>query len=883
MSFDTEQKDQTPVKKRFWSNLFHSRSLRRNFRLQKSFSWHINTDPPPVQPVHPIQTPIQPPVQSSVPPSARPLGVPVRAQTQVRQQNTTPVQKHSHLPVRRATHSHSKSSVVGRGTPPAPSASVKRKQRADAIEGRSQISIPLGPLTEWPPWGVPKTAELPLSSAMELIARGTPIFNGHKREVPHAPDDYYMLYTTSSGNQPSPTVNGGSSVGKRSRDRIDRTLSRNSSRNSNRRSDRDVSRGGGSSASGLDDDTDAADLHDSMIELMTMRTTQTPGSSSRPAIYPWETLEQPSFAFCTGRRAGTITLNRWATRSSMMPPTIALRDSGLRPRDIDLIEICQRLRELQRDGLDESNEDRMYRNLYRRLLRDPDRTYSPRRTLDKQITDLIMALSRPDYWIDFNIARNQIVTRFIFDTSLANHQQYVRFFTQLLLSMELDLRICSRHHNDWAKEKLMLQLPPTLQYDLALARRWREYVRIDNYGKTADQVKLRFKAKSRQIRVLRRFARAMKWPNLAATVSHLKQRDADGTLESISSHAMAFFSGLILPGPSYPFAIMNALIDVDPDRATDDLAMLTHLHPNCGFQYRNSYTYWTSTCIVGKVLAPTCRELGGWVGPARPCVDLGRSQIARIRSRRSRQRLPLEDVLSMNERSDPLGPTSEVFPVADYKLVSTDATDIIDTVRIELISLRPTMTPSSETLSTPKSPPPTNGTPSSPLWFDASVQFAIDGVSWPMRLNFDVSFVCAWPCSNGPHPLFFDYVFSVIKADMVVDVHDWATPGGNEAENGPISSRTTSPSVHFGNTRVLGPQFPPVSKDGDDDKVLVIEAFGVPDNEVLARAWCAHWGLSAIVADVNKTCMACAIREAYAATLTVVILVDGQTNNNNDD
>lgn len=39
----------------------------------------------------------------------------------------------------------------------------------------------------------------------------------------------------------------------------------------------------------------------------------------------------------------------------------------------------------------------------------------------------------------------------------------------------------------------------------------------------------------------------------------------------------------------------------------------------------------------------------------------------------------------------------------------------------------------------------------------------------------------------------------------------------------------------------------------DDERVLVVDAFGVTDNEVLARAWCANWGLSAVVADVGRT------------------------------
>jgi len=56
------------------------------------------------------------------------------------------------------------------------------------------------------------------------------------------------------------------------------------------------------------------------------------------------------------------------------------------------------------------------------------------------------------------------------------------------------------------------------------------------------------KLKNRQIKMLRHFAKMMKWPNLAAMVAELKARDAEGSLDTVSSHAMAFFSGLVLPG-----------------------------------------------------------------------------------------------------------------------------------------------------------------------------------------------------------------------------------------------------------------------------------------------------------------------------------------------
>ncbi len=401
--------------------------------------------------------------------------------------------------------------------------SRRRPRRPDASTSKGKgLEVPngqpyeAGPLTEWPPSGVSSEEELSLGHAMELISRGVPAFKGHKRDIPHVSDHYYVLYTTTAGNR--------------------------------------------------GEETDVANAHDSMTQFMSMKL-----QGHGPADYPWDTIEQPSYGFFFGQRAGTVALNQWVNMSSVLPPPIGLRDPGVVPREVDLAQICQRLKELQ-TGLEDDDEDLMYKNLYKRFLKDPDKLFSPHKTLDKQITDLIMVLSRPD-WIDFTAPRNQIATRFIFNTSRDNHQHYVKFFHQLLLSMELDLRITSRQHDDWAKDKLMQQLPPTIQRSLALARRWRDNVRIEAYGKTAEQgeicpiciffvtmkgcstdkdtiVELRLKLQSRQIRMLRYFAKMMKWPNLAETVANLKRRDAESSLDTISSHAMAFFSGLILPGVS---------------------------------------------------------------------------------------------------------------------------------------------------------------------------------------------------------------------------------------------------------------------------------------------------------------------------------------------
>lgn len=631
--------------------------------------------------------------------------------------------------------------------------------------------------------------ELSRDQAITLITRGAPSFKGYKRAVPHVSHEFYALYAASSGNR--------------------------------------------------NDDTDRVNLHDAMVQLMTFRM-----AGPAEITSPWSTLEQPSCAYRFGSRPGTITLNHWAAMISQLPDKIALRDSGISPRALTLAQVFERLRELQTERED-PDEGALYRTLYKRILRDPDRILSPHKSLEKQITDLILVLSRPD-WIDFTDPKNQVVTRFIFDPFPEDHDQYLRFFHQLLLSIELNMRIHNKQHGDYAKDKLLQQIPPTIRWNLALAKRWSDYVRVDSYGPTVDDVKLRFKLKKRQVKMLKKFATTLKWPNIGDTLDALRETEEDLASDAVSSDAYAFFSGLVLPGLTFPFIIMNTLIDTDPDEATDALALLSHVHPSCGFQYRNSYTYWTTSCIVGKVLAPTCQALAGWVGPACPTADLGRSQIARIRTRQPKQVLQREDVESMGERSDPLGPPSEIYPVEEYVLVTpeTNLAAPLDAARVEMLTLREVAL--LETTAAGQQP--------GPKLFDATIQVAVDGVSWPLRLTYDVSFVCAWPCSDGPHPLFFDYIYKMIPVDEILSVKDWGGLYKSKAGSLRSARATPQPMAHGGK----GPAHYPASvgeglQQQDEEEVLVVEAFGVPDHEVLVRAWCAHWGLSAVVADVGKT------------------------------
>ncbi|KAH8820451.1 VTC domain-containing protein [Xylogone sp. PMI_703] len=647
----------------------------------------------------------------------------------------------------------------------------------------------------WPPLGLSREDTIPHAKAMKLIAAGAPLFKGRKRSVPHASKEYFTLYAIRKGCEDLPD-------------------------------DRQV-------------------LFDEMFTANSFRL-QGPG----PALYPWETLEHPSMAFCYGSRPGTVTLNHWVSLAGNPFPDIELRDPGVKPRNVEFSTIVERLIYLE-GGLEEDDEERMYRNLYKVLLKDPDKNTTPHKAMEMQITDLILVLSRPD-WIDFSRPENQVVAKFFANPSYTEQGRYKLFFHQLLLSMELYHRIQSKKHADWAKEKLLTQLPSRIAWDLALARRWHECISIEQFESERGVNQLRFHllSKRAQVKALRKFIRAMKWPNRGAVDNLLKEQDPDDdALEDRSSDAMCFFTGVILPGVTFPWLLMNTLIDCDDDSAAKSLSTLTHMQPHCGFQYKGT-TYWSSTCIVGKVVAPTCKETGGWVGPARPAPDLERVQIARIRQRHVTPRLTGSDVKKMVLRSDPRGSSASVYPVADYQVLLPDRDEIINGIRIEKIALRPVSSLSSdgaEEHGHEKSKPGT---------FDATVRFAMDGRSWPISLLFDVSFVSAYPCGSGPHPLWKNYHYRAVKVDELLEIKDW-----------PISSgHSSSDAEEFA---------PGIPEQRSIDEVLIVEAFGIADNEVLARAWCSSLGFSAVVADMDKTCMACAVREAYAGRLNVAILIDG--------
>lgn len=384
----------------------------------------------------------------------------------------------------------------------------------------------------------------------------------------------------------------------------------------------------------------------------------------------------------------------------------------------------------------------MYHYLYNTLIEDAERFGDHRHIrIDQQIADLITVLTNPQ-WIDFSLPKNQVVAKF-FDSPDQHKKQ--EFFHQLLLSVELYLRIHCKDHTDKSKRKLIMQLPPIITWDLAVAQRWLENMEITKTRISSTQSTFSFelKSKNRQKDALRLFATTLKWPNMDEIEYVLEEQDMkEKALEDRSADAMSWFSGIILPGKTLPWLIMNSLIDCDRDTG-DALKFLTHMQPASGFQYRAN-TYWSSQCIVGKVLgaARGVKQIAGWIGPCIYTPELKRTECVKIRQLESIDpRIASTDVESMGDRTNPLGAIDSSYPIDDYEVPMPDTEDVTDLIRVEKLSFVPAKVQSSST----------RHLPGAPLLFDAAIFFACGGESWPMKLRFDVDFINAFPCHQGPH------------------------------------------------------------------------------------------------------------------------------------
>ncbi|KAA8911775.1 hypothetical protein FN846DRAFT_897620 [Sphaerosporella brunnea] len=669
---------------------------------------------------------------------------------------------------------------------------IEQEEASSTPASTAQIEAP--PPKRWPPNRY--QTDLSDQEAQEYIANGAPKYRGELREIPNGPRGRFHFFAFAGDD--------------------------------------------------WDENTDTAQFQSDSFGDM----------SSAPEGKQTDALERPAMGHAFGIYPGTVTLAYYVAGfgSELKGSEIAARG---KVRKLTMLYVLDRLRQLQVNGIEEDILD-LHNHLYENLLHDNHKYDWPggvEPSLDSQIGDLVAALCRPS-WVDFSHPENQTVAKFLNnpDPAISNS-----FFHQLLLSIELYLRTSEKG----SKSKFLTDIPEKIRWDLMLAQRWLENVEIEpprkvkGRGEQKSSVGFRFPNKKNQIEALRNFAWTLKWPNMPEVedvLEYSEKDDPEEYLEDRSTNCMSWFTGLLLPGKSMPFILMNSLIDCDGEPPAE-FHNLSQTASNIGFQYRGC-TYWSWECIVGKVLgaAAGVTQIAGWIGPCSASADLDRSEVALINQALPKcNRLTPSDIRNMAANSDPIGERQDSYPVADYVQLVATSNDPVDSIRIERLNFAPAASNPKgvhrQTLEGPGTKPM--------IVFDASVTFAITvekrARSWKVSLRHDTPFIAAYPCNNGPHVLFADYNYQRVRVDELVDIQNWGTSGEKD------SDLEDSEEVEDG---------------GDVKEVLVIEAFGVPDNEVFARAWCSFWGLPSVTADLSKTCMACTVREAYASLVSVVILVD---------
>jgi hypothetical protein len=167
------------------------------------------------------------------------------------------------------------------------------------------------------------------------------------------------------------------------------------------------------------------------------------------------------------------------------------------------------------------------------------------------------------------------------------------------------------------------------------------------------------------------------------------------------------------------------------------------------------------------------------------------------------------------------------------------------------------------------------------LTFSSPINPKLPHISVP--LTYDVHFISSYPCHPVPTANNNDH-----DTDDTLVLHTTYTPStppppahplhtSYRFMTLPVASLLSAGAAEEARSRALSlpdQHAEDVGNAGDEDEeVAVLDCRGKADLELLARAWCAKVGESAVVGRVGRTCVACCVREARGLGVRVVIRV----------
>ncbi|KAL4994247.1 prion-inhibition and propagation-domain-containing protein [Aspergillus recurvatus] len=456
--------------------------------------------------------------------------------------------------------------------------------------------------------------------------------------------------------------------------------------------------------------------------------------------------------------------------------------------------------------------------------------------LRHQITDLLGAMSTSPV---HSLETNRSISLLAFHEKINPTPSFgfVDFMRQILLAREALLRI-QRDRSRWYGG-----VTCGIVFDMIASELWAQSMKFVGEG----GYKISPDVLRRQLDAIDHFVDQMAWPfasEVQKGAAAIRDSLDSGSDPSFDITLMDWAAGLALPGATFPLTIISALYSLSSSlRAHMPSHVVKARQGDYGIVYPQA-SYWHVRSVVGKVLAPlsllsegtdrprvTC--LGGWVGPC-PSVSIPECTFGILISVSARTASFADLDVDQSEQSslstaspgtgtrdDDTG-TEWTLPTPPDK--STDSVSL-QTIRVSKAS-------------TDTEP---NAKDATPYTVRLDFRLTTSRNFTTFTLSTNSIFVAAPPC-RGTHRVPPDQV-----GNYTFHVH------GIES----------LPRV-------------PKNADGRAGKaILVINATGGVESEVLARAWCCHTGVNAVIwkQEEGRGCFKCALMVASVEGLGIGVVI----------
>ncbi|KIX10412.1 uncharacterized protein Z518_01494 [Rhinocladiella mackenziei CBS 650.93] len=378
----------------------------------------------------------------------------------------------------------------------------------------------------------------------------------------------------------------------------------------------------------------------------------------------------------------------------------------------------------------------------------------------------------------------------------------------------------------------------------------------------------------------------------------------------------SWMSGLIMPGFSICDILMSTLLENDTDPNTlKQLGTTAKPLRSAGFVLNGS-SWWSKSSVFARVMAPMhgSKESMGWVYLPNfvPLYEsTGKPLSTRwvkiktfpVPSGRERPRIFDGDRLAIE--STPLGMGKGGIMGSEFSMVTDHILDLQPGPDVWVKDIKVNLSFTDVTESNPDRPlsawaqfelTTTESSASEPTTKQTQVRYGLDRAvyfvsAYPCRLphghatfkpgstdaEYEQQHPRHKPAEHIPaHPLHKTYKFvTKTLSDLLNDPHDvepstgttrgevWVVDARQAVTHTPSQSDASSV---LSNTTSTGT----VTSTGTSTEECNSQLW---EKDILVRAWCAQNGRNAIIARVGRTCLSCAIREAKALEIGVVVRV----------